>query len=169
MTDVLLSYFLKISLLLKGTQLPHICNHQIHSCTHYAIFICIFHSHLLMVLTINRGYLCFSHPPVIISTDLIFLFFFFLPAEPSWKNMVTKWRHHSGWRGLYVYDDSGYGHFCLNRTGRPHITGRYLTMWICFFFVRNMDINKQFGDKSSFDCLTEQQYCRCLDYDLFRW
>lgn len=30
-----------------------------------------------MVLTINsRGYLCLNHPPVIISTDLIFLFLF---------------------------------------------------------------------------------------------
>lgn len=40
-------------------------------------YLYIFHSLLLMVLTINsRVYLCLNHPPVIISADLIFLFSF---------------------------------------------------------------------------------------------
>lgn len=44
---------------------------------HYLIFMSFIFSLLLMVLTINsRGCLCPSHPPVIMSADLIVLFSF---------------------------------------------------------------------------------------------
>lgn len=42
-----------------------------------------------MVLTINsRGYLCLNHPPVIISADLIFLFFFSSLQSGAWKTWL---------------------------------------------------------------------------------
>lgn len=97
-----------------------------------------------MVLTINRGYLCLHHPPVIISTDLIFLFSFSSPQSGAGKTWLQNGDIIAA---VAESDDRGHGHLYLKITGWPHITRRCLTMWICFFFVRSVHKNKQFGQK----------------------
>lgn len=139
MGDVLLSCFSMLSLLWKNKATIYICNHQFTAAyiTLYIFFFFFFaHPDFLMVLTINREYLCFNHPPVIICTDLIFLYHFFLQsrAGKTWlQNGDVIAFHLLRWRLIWTFifeyklsDCTSPGLVC----GFWCLSSSFLTIWI---------------------------------------